>query len=528
MDINDINQIFRRYYSGLIGVATDGSYPEDEYNKDRALILANSELKKLIPAEITQHYTAQNFRRAIQEKGGYADRRQFITEALKPVMNYIDSLMSSNDSFSLNESSYEMGESIGNGGFGMVYKYHHKLLDMDFAIKVFEPVFTSQADALEGEKRFFREAKMLFHLRHENIVNVYDIGRTNGKPFIRLEYVEGQTLKNCTENMGGVSFERSKKPIKGILAGLKYAHEIGVIHRDLKPSNIMIKKDGTVKIIDFGISAYIETDNHTKLTKTGEELCGGLYQDPRLISQPSLRDVRSDIYSLGAIWFFILTNRDPSTDARQVLLSSGNVTPAQADIVFRCLKSNVDERFQSCKEIWDLLFSVNNESEHSSIDRITAKNITKVTRMSIIKLLVEASNNHGLNNATVFWYNGELSKIDFLKRFYQLDTMPSLDPKFKDFESDIYQHTVNNDDWPWNWIFEDARLGLTNGDDDCLLRFLCEMFHPEVRDWRDEKISAVSLGVLNDLNSLLSEDGYEIYESDKISGRPVFLYRYCI
>ena len=270
MDINDINQIFRRYYSGLIGVATDGSYPEDEYNKDRALLLANPELKKLIPAEITQHYTAQNFRRAIQEKGGYAARRQFITEALTPVMNYIDSLMSSNDSFSLNEGSYEMGESIGSGGFGMVYKYHHKLLDMDFAIKVFEPVFASQADALEGEKRFFREAKMLFHLRHENIVNVYDIGRTNGKPFIRLEYVEGQTLKNCTEKIGGVSFERSKKPIKGILAGLKYAHEIGVIHRDLKPSNIMIKKDGTVKIIDFGISAYIETDNHTKLTKAGE------------------------------------------------------------------------------------------------------------------------------------------------------------------------------------------------------------------------------------------------------------------
>jgi len=148
--------------------------------------------------------------------------------------------------------------------------------------------------------------------------------------------------------------------------------------------------------------------------------------------------------------------------------------------------------------------------------------------VSIIKLLNEASNNHGLNNATVFWYSGELSNIDFLKRLYQLDTMPSSDPRFKDFEGDIYQHTVNNDDWPWNWIFEDARLGLTSGDDDCLLRFLCEMFHPEVRDWRDEKIREVSLGVLNDLNSLLSEDGYEIYEADKISGRPVFSYRYCI
>ncbi len=519
MNINEVNQTLRRYYSGLIGIATNGSYPEEEYNQDRAFILATAELSNLIPAEITQHFTAQNFRRVMQEKGGYDLRRQFITAALTPAITYVEGLMRSNDSFSFNEDSYEVGEPIGNGGFGMVYKYHHKLLNMDFAIKVFEPVFVSQAEALAGEKRFFREAQMLFHLRHENIVSVYDIGRTNGKPFIRLEYVDGQTLKSCTEKMGGVSFERSKKPIKGILAGLKYAHEIGVIHRDLKPSNVMIKKDGTVKIIDFGISAYIETSGHTKLTKAGEELCGGLYQDPHLTSLPSLRDVRSDIYSFGAIWFFILTNRDPSTDARQILLSSGNVTPAQADIVLRCLKSNADERFQSCKEIWDLLF-IENESGYPSTGRLVGRNITKVTRMSITKKLHESF--------IEFWYGGELSSIVFLKRLYQLDTMPSVDSRFKDFESEIYQHTVNNNDWSWSWIFEDQRLGLANGDDDIYLRFLCEMFHPEVRDWYDEATRDISFSILNSLNDLLMEDGYEIYEADTISGRPVFSYRYCI
>lgn len=528
MNINEINQVFTRYYSGLIGIATNGSYAEDNYSQDRASILAVPELNKLIPVEITQHYTAQNFRGAMQGKGGYAVRREFITEALRPAMEFIDDLISRNDSFSLNEDSYEMGELIGYGGFGTVYKYHHKLLDMDFAIKVFEPVFVSQAEAIEGERRFFREAKMLFHLRHESIVSVYDIGRTNGKPFIRLEYVAGQTLGRWIDKMGGVSFERSKKPIKSILEGLIHAHGIGVIHRDIKPSNIMVRNDGIVKIIDFGISAYIETSDHTKLTKTGEELCGGLYQDPRLISQPSLRDVRSDIYSLGALWFFILTNRAPSTDARQVLLSSGNVTPAQADIVFRCLKSNADERCQSCKELWDLLFSESEDRKRPSPNRYTAKNITSVTRTSIIKLLDDASDNHGFNNATVFWYSGELSCIDFLKRLYPLDTLPSSDFRFKNFEGDIIQHTMNNDDWPWNWIFEDARLGLASGEDDCVLRFLCEMFHPEVRDWLDDATRDISLSVLNDLNKLLKEDGYEIYEYDKISGRPVFSYRYCI
>jgi hypothetical protein len=87
---------------------------------------------------------------------------------------------------------------------------------------------------------------------------------------------------------------------------------------------------------------------------------------------------------------------------------------------------------------------------------------------------------------------------------------------------------MNNEDWPWNWVFEDERLGLVGGDDDCLLRFLCEMFHPEVRDWYNEKVKDISLGVLKQLNDLLGEDGYEIYEIDKISGRPVFSYRYCI
>jgi len=134
MNAHEICQVFRRYYLGLIEIATNGSYPETDYSHDRTFILANTELRKLIPVEISQHFTAQSFRVAVQEKGGYAIRRQFITKALTPAINYIDGLISEADSFSLNEDSYEMGEIIGEGGFGVVHKNHHKLLDMDFAI----------------------------------------------------------------------------------------------------------------------------------------------------------------------------------------------------------------------------------------------------------------------------------------------------------------------------------------------------------------------------------------------------------
>ena len=211
-----------------------------------------------------------------------------------------------------------------------------------------------------------------------------------------------------------------------------------------------------------------------------------------------------------------------------MLLDSGNVTPTQADIILKCLKPNADDRFQHCKEIWDLLFSEKNKNEPISANRFTAKNITSVTRRSVVKLLDEMSDNHGCYHATVFWYSGELDCVSFLNRLYQLDTLPSSDQRFKDFEDDIIQHTINNDDWSWNWVFEDERLGLSNGEDDLLLRFLCEMFHPEVRDWWDEKTKDICLRVLGSLNDLLREDGYEIYEVDKISGRPVFSYRHCI
>jgi len=87
-----------------------------------------------------------------------------------------------------------------------------------------------------------------------------------------MEYVDGYTLQDFVAKYGTVSFERSVKPIAALLSGLSYAHSAGIIHRDLKPTNFMVTKDGKFKIIDFGISAFLETENHTKLTKTGESV----------------------------------------------------------------------------------------------------------------------------------------------------------------------------------------------------------------------------------------------------------------
>ena len=139
-----------------------------------------------------------------------------------------------------------------------------------------------------------------------------------------------------------------------ILAGLKNAHERGIIHRDLRPSNVMFSKpERMFKIIDFGVSAFLDTDNHTKLTKTGEHIAGGAYIDPLLQDNPKLRDPRVDIYSVGAIWYFLLCGRAPSgSDMRDYLKRSNmELKDWQIDLVMKCLSGNINDRFNTCEEL---------------------------------------------------------------------------------------------------------------------------------------------------------------------------------
>ena len=117
------------------------------------------------------------------------------------------------------------------------------------------------------------------------------------------------------------------------------------------------------------------------------------------------------------------------------------------------------------------------------------------------------------NSHLNYWYYGKLSEIDFLKRIYNLKSLPSYDDRFNDAEGDIWQHTVNNNDYENGWVFEDERFGLLDGEDEVLLKFLCAIFHPAVR---------VENGIwkkfLEAVNGLLQPDGYELYPESKISG----------
>ena len=150
------------------------------------------------------------------------------------------------------------------------------------------------------------------------------------------------------------------------------------------------------------------------------------------------------------------------------------------------------------------------------------KQITEITRRDIFSLFL-----YGLDKMELFEkihityaYYGRLSEIDFLKRTYDLQKLPSYDNRFENAEGDIWQHTVNNDDYEDGWVFEDDRFELLNGEDEVLLNFLCSVFHPAVRYengyWKE---------FLDEINGLLRNDGYELYPESKISGRDVYGWR---
>lgn len=152
------------------------------------------------------------------------------------------------------------------------------------------------------------------------------------------------------------------------------------------------------------------------------------------------------------------------------------------------------------------------------------KTITSITKLDIFDLLRDGYEDGvfvsgDIPNVT-YRYHGRLSEVEFLKRLYPLNEMPSNDERYEDAEEDIIEHTLSNYDWDEHWVFEDDRFGLMDGDDDVLLDFLCAVFHPEVRNEKNEWS-----GFLTKINSLLMVDGYELYESAKISQRSVYSWR---
>ena len=251
---------------------------------------------------------------------------------------------------------YDVVGVIGRGGMGVVYKATDPHLDRPVAIKMMTGAFAENPDIL---KRFFREAQSLGSLQHPNIVTVYDLGDYGGNPYLVMQYLEGEGLDALLTNRRQLSLLDKITIIIQVCHGLSYAHRRGVVHRDIKPANIMIAKDGSVKIFDFGI-AHV---GHQNVTRTGQIVGTLSYMAPEQVNAQPI-DARTDLFSTGVVLYQLFTNHLPfeGENTATTLLKIvhepppplakflPSYPPEMEQVLLRALAKSPDERYSSADE----------------------------------------------------------------------------------------------------------------------------------------------------------------------------------
>jgi len=203
---------------------------------------------------------------------------------------------------------YHILEQLGEGGMAIVYKAYDTRLERDVAIKIIRTDQFAPAMLERILKRFEREAKSLARLSHPNIVKVLDYGDYESSPYLVLEYLPGGTLK---QRLGKpVSYQEATRMLLPIARALAYAHQQGIIHRDVKPSNILITTSGEPMLTDFGIAKLLEADEGQTLTATGVGIGTPEYMSPEQGMGREI-DARADVYSLGIVFYELVTGHKP-------------------------------------------------------------------------------------------------------------------------------------------------------------------------------------------------------------------------
>jgi len=250
---------------------------------------------------------------------------------------------------------YRLIEEIGRGGMAVVYRGEDTELNRQVAVKILHSFL---ADKEEARKRFQREARVVARLRHENILEIFDFSGLDSKDaFIVTEFIEGQTLATFLEDHPITVPEVAACILSQVCKAVIHAHGQGVIHRDIKPENIMIRKDGVIKLMDFGIAQMVDTQ---KLTLTGQLLGSPAYMAPEMVTGGPL-DFRTDVFSLGVLLYRLATGQLPFTgnNPHEVLkkIADGDFLPASMScpavsedldtIIDKALTVEPENRYQS-------------------------------------------------------------------------------------------------------------------------------------------------------------------------------------
>jgi serine/threonine-protein kinase len=308
---------------------------------------------------------------------GDAEFGTAITASLKPLLPS-DLVIEKGTLFA---GRYEIVESVGKGGMGVVFRARDKQLDEIVALKVLRP------EALEEDAtlvdRFKQELKLARRITHRNVLRTHDFSDWHGTPYISMEYLEGVTLKDLVRSKGALPIGVGLRIAKQICAGLEAAHGQGVVHRDVKPQNMLILPEtGDLKIMDFGIARVSEVDRSESdpaLTMAGTVMGTPDYMSPEQASGTPA-DFRSDIYSLGVVLFEMFTGRLPFTGDKVMTVILGHIQkpppaprklnpripPELEAIILRCLDKSPKKRFQKVGEVLEALSNVSAGAEEAA------------------------------------------------------------------------------------------------------------------------------------------------------------------
>ncbi|GAA4688300.1 Stk1 family PASTA domain-containing Ser/Thr kinase [Pseudonocardia yuanmonensis] len=267
---------------------------------------------------------------------------------------------------------YQLGDTLGYGGMSEVHRGMDTRLGRDVAIKVLR---ADLARDPQFQLRFRREAQNAAALNHPAIVAVYDTGETQSEfgplPYIVMEYVDGQTLREIVKTTGPLSQQRVIEVMADVCAALDFSHRHSIIHRDVKPANIMITRNGAVKVMDFGIARALGEGQN--VTQTAAVIGTAQYLSPEQARGEQV-DARSDVYAAGCVLFELLTGEPPFTgdtpvavayqhvreDPRRPSEVNPQIPPALDAVVLKALSKNPANRYQSAAEMRQDLIRVRN------------------------------------------------------------------------------------------------------------------------------------------------------------------------